>query len=103
MQLKIIDCDCKTLFPNSFTPNNDGLDETFKPIIACDIQPNNYQFKIYNRLGNLVFSTTDFTAAWDGTHHGIMQPVSTYVFVVSFTNPITHQPENYKGDVILMR
>jgi gliding motility-associated-like protein len=101
--INFIDCDCKVLFPNSFTPNNDGIDETFKPIMACDIEPQQYEFKIYNRLGQKVFSTTLFSTTWDGTFNGILQEVGAYVFFVSFINPTTQQKEFYKGDVILLR
>jgi gliding motility-associated-like protein len=101
--INFMDCDCKVLFPNSFTPNNDGVDETFKPIIACDLEPQQYDFKIYNRLGQKVFSTTLFGNAWDGTFNGALQELGAYVFFVSFINPTTHQKEMYKGDVILLR
>jgi gliding motility-associated-like protein len=103
IQINFIDCDCKVLLPNSFTPNNDGIDETFKPIIACDVEPQQYEFKIYNRLGQKVFTTTLFNIAWDGTFNGSLQEIGTYVFFVSFINPTTHQKEFYKGDVILIR
>jgi gliding motility-associated-like protein len=103
IQINFIDCDCKVLLPNSFTPNNDGIDETFKPIIACDVEPQQYEFKIYNRLGQKVFTTTLFGNAWDGTFNGSLQEIGTYVFFVSFINPTTQQKEFYKGDVILIR
>jgi gliding motility-associated-like protein len=101
--INFIDCDCKVLLPNSFTPNADGIDETFKPIMACDVEPQQYDFKIYNRLGQKVFSTTLFGSAWDGTFNGALQEVGAYVFFVSFINPTTHQKEFYKGDVLLLR
>jgi gliding motility-associated-like protein len=103
IKINFIDCDCKVLLPNSFTPNHDGIDETFKPIMACDVEPQQYDFKIYNRWGQKVFSTTLFNTAWDGTFNGSLQEVGAYVFFVSFINPTTHQKEFYKGDVLLLR
>ncbi|MFM2226083.1 MAG: hypothetical protein RJA07_2285 [Bacteroidota bacterium] len=103
INIQVKNCECKLILPNSFTPNNDGVDETFKPIIACDLEPQQYDFKIYNRLGQKVFSTTLFGNAWDGTFNGALQELGAYVFFVSFINPTTHQKEMYKGDVILLR
>ncbi len=51
--------------PNAFTPNGDGRNDLFKP--EFDFIPNNYLMRIFDRRGNIVFETADFSKAWDGT------------------------------------
>ncbi len=51
--------------PNTFTPDGDNLNNTFKPIITF-IDKEGYVFKIFDRWGFLVFQTTDVTIGWDG-------------------------------------
>jgi gliding motility-associated-like protein len=60
------------------------------------------EFKIYNRWGHLVFSTTDYTKGWDGTYQGQLQPIDTYVWVVTVRN-YSDEIIKKKGTVLLMR
>ena len=65
-------CECELYLPNTFTPNNDGINEVFKPVYHCEMT--DYELKIYNRMGKLVFSTTDPNIGWNGyyrTSNGI--------------------------------
>ncbi len=56
-------------FPNSFTPNNDGVNDIFLPVIyAAD--PEHYEFQIFNRWGQKVFETTDPKVGWEGDFNG---------------------------------
>lgn len=50
--------------PNSFTPNNDGINDYFLPSISY--APQLYELKIFNRWGQPVFETTDHTKPWMG-------------------------------------
>ncbi len=63
--------------PNAFTPNADGKNDLFRPI-PIGMRSLNY-FKVYNRLGQLVFSTNRQKDGWDGTFNG--QPQDPGVFV----------------------
>ena len=65
--------------PNAFTPNGDGRNEVFKPF-PVGIKKLNY-FRVFNRWGQLVYSTTDFNKGWDGRIGGAMQPPGTYVWM----------------------
>lgn len=64
--------------PNAFTPNGDGLNDILK-VIAVGMKEFHY-FRLYNRYGELVFSTTDPTKGWDGTIKGKKQNIGTYVW-----------------------
>jgi len=61
-----------------FTPNNDGINDILKPIVSG--VPELKTFSIYNRWGNLIFSTKDANTGWDGTLKGVPQPIETYLW-----------------------
>jgi len=52
--------------PNAFTPNGDGLNDTFKPIITKPDLVSQYHLSIYNRWGQCFFETSDTSKGWDG-------------------------------------
>jgi len=64
--------------PSAFTPNNDGLNETIKPSFT-GIKKLDH-FSIYNRWGQLIFSSNDFFKGWNGMLKGIKQPTGVYVW-----------------------
>lgn len=86
--------------PNAFTPNSDGHNDVIRPVYAGISQLN--FFRIYNRWGQLVFSTTETGKGWDGTIGGIPQPTGTFVFTVQ---AMDYQGRSIikKGTVILVR
>ena len=62
-------CNDNALFiPNAFTPNNDGRNDELK-LAGRGISKLNY-LRIFNRWGQLVYESTDFTESWDGTFNG---------------------------------
>lgn len=65
--------------PRAFSPNNDGTNDLLKPILV-GIQTFHY-FTVYNRWGNMIFTTTDPNQGWDGTFKGVAQPVETYLWI----------------------
>ncbi|ULQ55083.1 gliding motility-associated C-terminal domain-containing protein [Flavihumibacter rivuli] len=85
--LELPECD-NLYLPNAFTPNNDGKNDTYKakgnPFIR------DFNLSIYNRYGQLVFSSNSIQQAWDGRLAGQGQPSGTYVVNVQYTN--------YKGE-----
>lgn len=64
----------------AFTPNGDGKNDVFRPF-PVGIKNYTY-FKVYNRWGQLIFSTYEFNKGWDGTIGGKEQPSGVYVWVV---------------------
>jgi adhesin/invasin len=65
--------------PKVFTPNGDGTNDILKPILV-GISTFHY-FSVYNRWGNLIFTTQDPNQGWDGTFKGVPQPVETYLWI----------------------
>ena len=74
--------------PTSFTPNNDGYNDAFF-VEGTDIDPNRFEFEIWNRWGELIWSTTDPTDSWygqvgeDGQHYVPNGPYSYRIEVHS--------------------
>ncbi len=86
--------------PNAFSPNNDGRNELFKPTINTEIQ--DYQMRIYNRVGQLIYQTKDYTNGWDGRFKGQQQSSDNYIYQISFRN-VEGKGFEYKGNVLLIR
>lgn len=80
--LKMLEAESPFLVPNAFTPNGDGLNDTFKPIITKPDLVVQYHFSIYNRWGECFFETTDPVEGWDGKD---MLP-GVYNWVISYSN-----------------
>lgn len=54
----------KIFIPNAFTPDGDGLNDIFRPIISGEL--NHYYLKIFDRNGSVVFTSTDPAIGWLG-------------------------------------
>ncbi|MES2003203.1 MAG: T9SS type B sorting domain-containing protein [Bacteroidota bacterium] len=81
------------LVPSAFTPNGDGKNDVIRPILI-GITKLNY-FSIYNRWGQLLFSTTEINKGWDGNFSGIAQPSGAYVYQT--------QGVDFRGKAILRK
>lgn len=65
--------------PSAFTPNNDGTNDILRAI-PVGMKQTQF-FKVYNRWGQLVFSTRNFHQGWNGRINGVMQSTGTYVWI----------------------
>lgn len=86
--------------PTAFTPNGDGRNDVLKPI-AVGMQRLDF-FGVYNRWGQLIFSTAINGKGWDGTISGTPQTSGAYVWMVKAVD-FTGTPYFEKGTVILIR
>jgi len=76
-------CDTPNIFiPNAFTPNNDGLNDIFKVESKVLTEMELY---IYDRWGELVFSTTDLDGYWDGMYKGEEVHQAVFVYTLEGT------------------
>ncbi len=76
--------DCKGVFiPNAFSPNGDGLNETFGPIGDLALM-RNYSLLIYNRFGQLVFQSSDPNRRWDGKLKGKMTETGAFTWQMKY-------------------
>jgi gliding motility-associated-like protein len=74
---------CNIYFPNAFSPNNDGLNDTFK--VLTDYVFEMYRLTIYNRWGEIVFETTQPGVGWNGSFKGILQDSQNFVWICKYT------------------
>lgn len=74
----LINGDLIIYIPNTFSPNNDGVNDTFLPL-GTYINPKGYNLKIFDRWGQIVFETNDVLKGWDGdTGTGNVKPTQVY-------------------------
>jgi gliding motility-associated-like protein len=92
---------CYIAVPNAFTPNGDRSNDYLYPLNAY--KADNLVFNVYNRLGQLIFHTTDWTKKWDGTINGHVQGTGNYVWTLSYTNHDTGKKVFLKGTSVLIR
>lgn len=88
------------LVPSAFTPNADGRNDVIRPALF-GISKFHY-FNIYNRWGQLVFSTSEENKGWDGNFSGVAQASGTYVYQAS-GNDYQGNAIFRKGTVVLIR
>lgn len=100
VNVKVFNTDPQVFVPSAFTPNADGRNDVIRPI-AVGITHIDY-FRIYNRWGQLIFSTTTNGKGWDGTINGQPQGANTYVWIVRATD-YTGKEFFKKGSVTLIR
>ena len=86
--------------PNAFTPNGDGRNDCFG-IRNWGGDITVQEFKIYNRWGQLIFSTTNSSDCWDGTFKGAKQDPGGYPYIIKATSPCGNITRT--GIVLLIR
>lgn len=86
--------------PNAFTPNNDNLNDVFKPLIPVPVT--NYHMQIWNAWGELLFETRNYLKGWDGTYKSAKQSIGTYVYLISLTD-IDGVNVKKQGTLVLIR
>ena len=89
--------------PNAFTPNGDGLNDSFGAIPKYDYV-RSYNLSIYNRWGQLIFETSNINNGWNGTFQGSPSPAGAYIYRIAYNesgeSPVTKTVE---GTVMLVR
>jgi gliding motility-associated-like protein len=82
-------CNPPIYIPNVFTPNGDGINDVFKPLLSQDFPfIETLTLSIFNRWGDLIFVTHDIDAGWDGRKGGDKFPSGVYIYslVIKTTN-----------------
>jgi gliding motility-associated-like protein len=88
--------------PTAFSPNNDGINDEFKPYFQNNETPA-YQLNIFNRWGDLVFGFGGIRPTWNGRVDDREADPGIYVWSLEFSSETCPVSETYKGDVLLMR
>ncbi len=85
--------------PSGFTPNNDGLND------VLEIKGRFYQefsIRVYNRMGQVVYTSENATAGWDGTYNGQKLPAGAYTYEINVKDE-DGTPKRRTGTVTLIR
>jgi gliding motility-associated-like protein len=86
--------------PSAFSPNNDGKNDIFKPMIDGKLLQ--YHFSIYDRWGQLIMRTSDPNKGWDGKRGGLDQDSNVYAWICTY-QLVGDQPRTERGTVVLIR
>lgn len=96
----VVDCN-DIYFPSAFTPNKDGLNDSFGPLGNL-LSLTNFVMNIYNRWGQLVYTTSNPFAKWNGKQNGKDAEEGNYIFTSTYS--INNQPnKTVKGLVVIIR
>ncbi|HEX4886492.1 MAG TPA: PKD domain-containing protein [Luteibaculaceae bacterium] len=77
------DCIDELFVPNSFTPNSDGVNDAFYPVVGNTTITD---FKVFDRWGELIFNTQVPERKWDGTYKGKTCKTDTYIWRIEYIN-----------------
>jgi gliding motility-associated-like protein len=90
--------------PNTFTPDGDNYNQTFKPIFTSGFDIYNYHFMIYNRWGEMVFESYDAEHGWNGRYgrSDILQD-GVYTWRVNFKENVTDERYQEMGHITLLK
>jgi len=90
--------------PNTFTPNNDGINDLFY-VQGESIDGDEFELQVFDRWGGIVFATDSPTGQWDGTFKNNGNPVMSgdYAWRLRTRNSITGERVEYKGHVTLLK
>ncbi len=95
-------CEPRVNVPDAFSPNGDGINELLQVFTAYTTD---YEFKIYNRWGEVIFASTNPEQKWDGTYRGGTYPAMIYPYIVTFKSESFPERDRVikRGSVLLIR
>jgi gliding motility-associated-like protein len=92
--------ECIVFIPTAFTPNNDGLNDVFKPKLDC--APAAFHIKIFDRWGEKIFESTNINKGWDGNYLGKKLSTGAYVYFIDYKT-ISGTAKTIKGMLTLLQ
>jgi len=98
-----VDQDAIIFAPNSFTPDNDGLNDTWFPTTSSSIDEDFFEVQIFNRWGEQIFEALDFSTVWDGTYKGRDCQVGTYTYRIFYKRKYSEDKHAVVGHISLIR
>lgn len=100
IEIKDKQCVGDIYFPNSFTPNNDNLNDTYKPKAYSRLV--RYKISIYNRWGQRVFTSQNISDGWDGRFVGTNQEQGAYTWFCEYAFD-GREKNDRRGTLLLIR
>ncbi|WP_240625516.1 PKD domain-containing protein [Spirosoma pollinicola] len=95
-------CEPRVNVPEAFTPNGDSMNDLLQVFTAYITD---YEFRVYNRWGEVIFASNNPEQKWDGTYRGAIYPAMLYPYVVIFKSEFFPDRERVikRGSVLLIR
>ncbi len=103
---KLIKIDGVILFymPSAFTPNGDGVNEGYGPVVnGTDNFINSYTYSVYNRWGEQLFTTNNIGETWDGTYRGVPVKPDAYNYRVMIRSTFSAERIEHIGTFVVLR
>lgn len=95
-----VEDELKIFIPRGFTPNYDGENDLFKIYSEHEIPL--FELQIFDRNGNLLYHSKNWSDGWDGTFHGREMPMGVYVYYLKYST-LQGDPKMEKGTFNLIR
>ena len=91
--------------PNTFTPDQDEHNQTWFPVFTTGFDPYNFELKIFNRWGEIIWESRDAKGEWDGTYgsDGTKVQSGVYTWVIKYSNKETDDKKVVSGFVNVLR
>ena len=89
--------------PNTFTPDGNEHNQTFAPVFTSGFDPYDFNMKIFNRWGEIVWETNDCKSTWDGTYNNSKCPDGPYIWVVRFGMVKTDGKKEFSGNLTIIK
>jgi gliding motility-associated-like protein len=98
-------CACAFYTPNVIRVDQSGVNDTFQPQFACqNATIQDYQLRIFDRWGNLLFSTNDLSRSWDGRYKGqTVDGLVAWIIQYELSGSSVSVQKQYTGDVLILR
>lgn len=87
--------------PNSFTPDNDGSNDHFKPAVNGVV--NDYEFYVFNRWGEIIYQTNQVEDSWDGTYDKNIVQSGIYTWRITYSLPSEGGKKDLNGHIQVIR
>ncbi|MES2628088.1 MAG: gliding motility-associated C-terminal domain-containing protein [Bacteroidota bacterium] len=88
--------------PNSFTPNNDGVNDVFKVVLVGEA-PTSFDLSIINRWGEVIFHTTNPDEGWEGIYAGEPCKPDVYIYYLKVRSKYSAQKKDLRGHVRILK
>ncbi len=96
-----VDCSTYIEMPNVFSPNGDGSNDRFVPVRMNGVA--SARLEMFNRWGQLLFSTNRINDGWRGTRDGSSVPDGIYYWILDYRFVNAEEHERLSGTVTLLR
>lgn len=103
INFEVVNCEPEFFVPNAFSPNNDGLNDFFQPVLY-HFELKEYHMRIFNRWGDQIFYSNDIDKVWTGVSDKSNKPAQdgVYVYLIEATDSFGHRIKT-SGRVTLIR